>query len=288
MKKSIYYTYLIGWSEHNKLYYGVRYSKHATLDELWVKYKTSSKYVKDFYEKYGDPDIIQIRKVFNTKEEAIAWESKVLKRMRVVESDVYLNRWDNNTVPYKLDGPFPFEDDSIQDKVNDTLIEKYGERGSAVPAIREKVMRTNTRRYGTHHTLGCAPVATARLKKIKERYGVDNPFCNNEELQKVMLERYGVTNMMFDPTVRDKHQKSMKDKDWRERNEKTKKTNIRKYGKSDILNTQEIRERNKRPCPHGCKDNHPFDAGNFTNHMVRVHGWTKQQINEYKYANKKN
>jgi hypothetical protein len=40
---SISYTYLIGWSKLDKWYYGVRYASNCNPDELWVKYKTSSK-----------------------------------------------------------------------------------------------------------------------------------------------------------------------------------------------------------------------------------------------------
>jgi hypothetical protein len=284
---NIYYTYLIGWSEHNKFYYGVRYSKHADINELWKKYKTSSKYVKAFTEEHGDPDIIQVRKVFDVKEKAIGWESKVLRRMKVTESDNFLNRWDNNTVPLNLEGPFPFESAYIQTKVDVTLSKKYGGRGSSSPHIAEKVKKTNNVRYGSDHTLNCKPVAEARLQVIRAKYGADNPFANNETLQKVMVERYGVSNMMHDPTVKEKHKQSMSKVDWNKRNKKTKKTILERYGTTDMLNRPEVREFNKRGCPHGCKDGHLYDAGNFTNHMVKVHGWNKEQIKGYKNENKK-
>lgn len=32
------YTYLIGWSKHNKFYYGVRYAKNSNPKELWITY----------------------------------------------------------------------------------------------------------------------------------------------------------------------------------------------------------------------------------------------------------
>jgi len=60
------YTYLIGWSKHNKWYYGRR-TKNSLIPEedFWNVYKTSSKYVKEFVSKFGDPDIRQIRKKFD-------------------------------------------------------------------------------------------------------------------------------------------------------------------------------------------------------------------------------
>lgn len=90
---SIYipYTYLIGWSSLNKYYYGVRFAKGCNPSDLWVKYFTSSKIVKDFREKNGDPDIIQIRKTFKTSYQAILWESKVLRRLNVRYNHRMLN-----------------------------------------------------------------------------------------------------------------------------------------------------------------------------------------------------
>lgn len=85
------YTYLVGWSKLNKWYYGVRYSKYATPSELWVKYFTSSKYVKIFRKKYGEPDVIQVRRIFDDKYKAILWEQKVLKRLNVEKNNKFLN-----------------------------------------------------------------------------------------------------------------------------------------------------------------------------------------------------
>ena len=88
---AIYYTYLIGSSNHNKWYYGVRYAKDANPDELWKCYFTSSKVVKFFTEFNGDPDIIEIRKTFDSPVKARAWESKVLNKMSVSSDDRFLN-----------------------------------------------------------------------------------------------------------------------------------------------------------------------------------------------------
>lgn len=85
------YTYLIGWTDKNKYYYGVRYAKDCDPSELWVKYFTSSKHVKKFANKHGAPDLIEIRKTFNTIDEATQWENKVLKRLNVVEDKRFLN-----------------------------------------------------------------------------------------------------------------------------------------------------------------------------------------------------
>ncbi len=94
------YTYLIGWKSHNLWYYGVRYAKNCKPEELWKSYKTSSVYVKEAYEKYGNPDIVQIRKTFKTKQQAMVWEHKVLKRIKVTSHLKWLNKTDNKAIDY--------------------------------------------------------------------------------------------------------------------------------------------------------------------------------------------
>lgn len=89
------YTYLIGWSEHRKYYYGVRFAKDAKPEDLWVSYFTLSKHVKAFTKEFGNPDIIEIRKMFDNVQEAREWEHKVLRRIGAVKSDMWLNKTDN-------------------------------------------------------------------------------------------------------------------------------------------------------------------------------------------------
>lgn len=89
------YTYLIGWTTYNKWYYGARWAKNCNPSDLWVTYFTSSKYVKGFRELLGEPDIIQIRKVFKDGESCRVYEQKVLKRVKAVEKETFLNRTDN-------------------------------------------------------------------------------------------------------------------------------------------------------------------------------------------------
>lgn len=86
------YTYLIGWAERDRWYYGVRFAKGCSPSDLWVTYFTSSKLVAEYRLQYGEPDVVAIRKMFTTRTSAINWEAKVLQRMRVVEQHKWLNR----------------------------------------------------------------------------------------------------------------------------------------------------------------------------------------------------
>lgn len=77
------YTYRIGWTEHDIYYYGVRWGnsqKHPKKD-LWVRYFTSCSIMPQLRETYGEPDLIEVRKIFESKHDAIRWERKVLNRL---------------------------------------------------------------------------------------------------------------------------------------------------------------------------------------------------------------
>ena len=89
------YTYLIGWSKYNIWYYGVRYAKGCQPSDLWTSYFTSSKLVKKTRAEYGEPDIIQIRKTFTNENNARIWETKVLRRLKVVLREDFINQTDN-------------------------------------------------------------------------------------------------------------------------------------------------------------------------------------------------
>ena len=86
------YTYLIGWTEHNLWYYGCRYrNKLPPEDDLLKKYPTSSKVVKRLRKELGEPDHVEIRRRFTNKFECLAWEDTVIRRMRMVKSEKWLN-----------------------------------------------------------------------------------------------------------------------------------------------------------------------------------------------------
>lgn len=89
------YTYLIGWSAHNTYYYGVEFSnkkKIANPQNLWITYFTSSRYVAEARLKYGEPDIIQVRKIFSSKEKAQSWEQRVISRCKLHLKENFLNK----------------------------------------------------------------------------------------------------------------------------------------------------------------------------------------------------
>ena len=103
---SIYtpYTYLIHHTPTNTFYYGVRW-KNVRLcktpeEDLWVSYFTRSKKVRQLIQKFGkDSFRYEIRKRFNDVSSARNWETKVLRRMRVLSKpNIWLNRTNNKAI----------------------------------------------------------------------------------------------------------------------------------------------------------------------------------------------
>lgn len=94
------YTYLIGWRKLDKWYYGVRLSYvDKPENDLWMKYKTSSKYVSAVVEQHGPPDVVKVHKIFTDKQSAIDYEIKFLKRVSAKNSDRWINRNDSPAPP---------------------------------------------------------------------------------------------------------------------------------------------------------------------------------------------
>lgn len=92
-KEYIPFTYLIGWSSQNKFYYGRKTQKGCHPDMLWQTYFTSSKTVKKFRAEYGEPDIIQIRKIFpNDPKRCAIWENKFLIKVNAQCNPKFLNK----------------------------------------------------------------------------------------------------------------------------------------------------------------------------------------------------
>lgn len=105
-RKNMPYTYLIGWSKHNKWYYGARWSKQCHPSDLWKTYFTSSKHVKNFLKQHGNPDIVEIRKVFMDVESCKKHEERVLRKLNILKKDKWLNKNINGKfLPYGKQSP---------------------------------------------------------------------------------------------------------------------------------------------------------------------------------------
>lgn len=87
------YTYLITHIPTGKVYYGLRFARGCHPSDLWVTYFTSSKDIHKMIKEYGkDSFVSEIRKTFDNPRAAIKWELTVLRRMKVLARDDFINR----------------------------------------------------------------------------------------------------------------------------------------------------------------------------------------------------
>ncbi len=94
------YTYIIKFThpESNKVqyYYGAKYGKDSNPDDLWNKYKTSSKVVKSLLEQYGEECFeATVDKIFSSVEECLEYEHNTLTNLDVYRNDLWLNQSNN-------------------------------------------------------------------------------------------------------------------------------------------------------------------------------------------------
>lgn len=88
------YTYLIRHRPTGKVYYGFRCANRVDPQEdLWKHYFTSSPKVQELIEETGvDSFDTEIRRVFETKEQAVSWETRVLSRCKVLHDERWINQ----------------------------------------------------------------------------------------------------------------------------------------------------------------------------------------------------
>jgi len=168
------YTYLIGWTDHDKWYYGVRFAnKNPPEHDLWKHYHTSSNYVKDFRKVYGEPDVIQVRKVFYGIDSAVRFEEKVLRRL--YESD-HWDKWLNKSI-----GKAIIVDDDIRKKMTKPKSNTVNMGRSS-----EELSGKRNPFYGKKHT-----VATRQLlsKLASERTGWTQSDHQKETVRNYMKNR---------------------------------------------------------------------------------------------------
>lgn len=169
------YTYLVGWSKLDKWYYGVRYAKRCDSSDLWVEYFTSSKVVKRLRKNYDEPDVIQVRRIFNEPKSAIIWEQKVLRRLNAIRNDKWLNQSLAGYEPAitiakhgplnSMYGKTPWN--KGLSKETSSILKKVGEKVS-ITKSKQDFSGENNHFFGKNHT------EDAKLKMRKPRKNKEN------------------------------------------------------------------------------------------------------------------
>ena len=179
------FTYLVKHIPTNKYYYGVKFKKGCHPNDLWTKYFTSSKKVKGLIRKYGKKSFLfEIRKTFKTQKQAREWEHKVLRRLKVIYRNDFLNQSDSLHIDPKI----------ISKSKMGNKNPMYGKK--MTEKHKKKIKDTLVKRYKKlpHHTLGRkhTPEFLRFLSKLNS--GKNNPMygkkLSKEARKKMSIAKY--------------------------------------------------------------------------------------------------
>ena len=168
------YTYLIGWSSLNTWYYGVRFAKSSNClyssgchpDELWKTYFTSSKAVEEFRSENGDPDIIQVRKTFNSSAAAKRFETGVLRKTSAKKDARFLNACDNTAIPSHEDlHPLVQRRKARGTSVN-------GKKTKSDPAWKATKGKSQREKVSIHNKQKMSRPIVLEIKKLLKHFGL--------------------------------------------------------------------------------------------------------------------
>jgi hypothetical protein len=152
------YTYLIKHCPTGQVYYGFRSAnKVDPHEDLWKQYFTSSPNVQKLIEETGvDSFDAEVRRVFETKEQAVAWETKVLRRCKVLHDPKWINQ---NVAGYII--PTVESNKKISD---------FHKGKPKSESQKEKIRESNIGK-----NKGKRPTAEHRLKNSNANKGQNNP-----------------------------------------------------------------------------------------------------------------
>lgn len=86
------YFYRLYFKPTGQYYVGIQYGKNAHPSNLWDKYFTSSKVVKELIKQFGITSFeFKVTKTFNTEKEATMYERKFLIKVKANKNDKFLN-----------------------------------------------------------------------------------------------------------------------------------------------------------------------------------------------------
>lgn len=203
MKTYTPYTYLVGWSQLGLYYYGVRHAKKDKVlyktgchpDDFFVTYFTSSVYVQELIDKNGNPDVIQVRKTFTSVDDAVAWETRVLKRLNLKTS----SKWLNKNVAGKIDMT-PDISKKISQKMLSLNIKRNEEFKKIVSIThKNKKIPDETKKYLSEINSGVnhPQFGTSRSVQTKLKIGEKNRGNNQQLLSCCVCGKQGKGSVMY-------------------------------------------------------------------------------------------
>lgn len=178
------YTYHLYHIPTKKHYYGVRYKKDCSPNDLWTSYFSSSPVVHSLIEQYGkDSFIPKVRKTFNTSDEAVLWESKFLQKIDAQNNDKWLNRHNGSD---SFIGPHTHTNETKSKIASKIKGIKRSEETKA--KIRAKAKEREAKRRADGWTMPeDAKERALRTRQERISQGIINPY--SEERNKKMADK---------------------------------------------------------------------------------------------------
>jgi hypothetical protein len=156
------YTYYLYHVPTGKKYYGVRWANKCEPEQdLWNEYFGSCDKVDELVKEYGrETFLAEVRKTFDTAQEAHTWEQNVLRRINAVNRDDWLNQALAN-------GPFYRQGPQTKDHIEKRIKKLRGR----IPWNKNKKMpigfSDKVRRYRTGKSSGMKNKSHAEITKTK-------------------------------------------------------------------------------------------------------------------------
>jgi hypothetical protein len=134
--------------------------------------------------------------IYNTENQKIYTCSSKCSRIKV-----------KNTCLEKYGVENPSQVKEINDKRNNTFLEKYGEHPLKNKDVRNKIVETNKERYGTEWATQSDIIKEKTKNTCLEKYGVEYIFQDveiKEIIRKTMIDKYGVNYALQNDIIRKK------------------------------------------------------------------------------------
>lgn len=188
------YTYLLFNKITKQFYYGVRYASKCNPKDFWKDYYTSSNHVHKLIEEYGkDSFEFEIRKIFDNEVSARTWESKVLRRIKAVDRNDFLNKHDSYGPPRMIGKNHPLYKIGHTEQTKQKMRKKH-RKDSLETRVKKSVARIGKNnpmygKFGNEHPAFGNKHSSEFKEKQAKRFRTNNPMKNPNIIEKIKLKK---------------------------------------------------------------------------------------------------
>lgn len=184
------YTYTIVRKSDGLQYHGVRWANIkmglSPIEDFGKKYYSSGMFKKE-YKKNPEKFEVVLRWTFDTKQDALLWESRVNKKL------IHKSKWANIAV-----GKGSADSEKMNKRREETLLKRYGvNHNFLIDSVRIKRDNTIEKIYGVRNVGESPEIRQKVIDTTKKKFGVECSFQSEKVKKKIktsMIKNYGVDN----------------------------------------------------------------------------------------------